>query len=120
MKVAKIVLDDLTLNEEKTYAAATNGYLNATELADHLVKKGVPFRTAHDAVGRIVLLGLEQGKELGELTLEQMRAISEDIDENVFEALSLEQTISSKSALGGTSREQVASALVSARKYLSN
>jgi argininosuccinate lyase len=119
LQVAKIVLDNLTVNEERTRSAATKGYLNATELADYLVKRGVPFRTAHDAVGKVVLLGLEHGKELNELTLDEMRSVLPDIDESVFDALSLEQTLASKSAIGGTSGERVTAALVAAKEHLS-
>lgn len=115
LQVAKIVLDNLTVNEERTRSAATKGYLNATELADYLVKKGVPFRTAHDAVGKVMLLGLEHGKELNELTLDEMRSVLPDIDEGVFEALSLEQTLASKSAIGGTSPDRVFEALENAK-----
>lgn len=118
LQVGKIVLDNLTVNEERTRAAATKGYLNATELADYLVKKGIPFRTAHDAVGKVVLLGLEHGKELNELTLDEMRSVLPEIDESVFEALSLEQTLASKSAVGGTSPDQVFEALENARHDL--
>ena len=118
LKVAKIVLDNLTVNEERTRAAATKGYLNATELADYLVKKGVPFRTAHDAVGKVVLLGLEHGKELSELTLEEMRVVLPDTDESVFNALTLDQTLASKSALGGTSPERVFEALEKAKNEI--
>ena len=118
LKVAAIVLDNLSVNEERTLTAATKGYLNATELADYLVKKGVPFRTAHDAVGRIVLHGIDQGKELNELPLDEMKAIASDIEADVFDALSLEQTLSSKSAIGGTSRANVLDAVEAAKKYL--
>jgi argininosuccinate lyase len=118
LKVAKVVLDNLMVNEKRTLDAATKGYLNATELADYLVKKGVPFRTAHDAVGRIVLRGIAQGKELNELSLENMREIVGDIDMDVFDALSLERTLSSKSAVGGTSRERVSEALDAAKRSL--
>jgi argininosuccinate lyase len=118
LKVAKVVLDNLMVNEKRTLTAATQGYLNATELADYLVKKGVPFRTAHDAVGRIVLRGIAQGKELNELSLENMREIVGDIDMDVFDALSLERTLSSKSAVGGTSQERVSEALDAAKRSL--
>jgi argininosuccinate lyase len=120
LQVSRIVLDNLTLNVELTRAAATKGYLNATELADYLVKRGIPFRTAHDAVGKVVLLGLERGIELNELTLDEMRSVLPDINESVFDALSLEQTLASKSAVGGTSGERVAAALDAAGKNLSS
>jgi len=111
-----MVLNNIYLNEKTTLAAAAKGYLNATELADYLVKKGVPFRTAHDTVGRAVLFGLEQGKELHELGLEELRRFSDKIDLDVFEALDLKQTLSSKNQIGGTSPERVYEALAVARK----
>lgn len=118
LRAAAIVVENAVVDEERTREAATKGYLNATELADYLVKKGTPFRTAHDAVGKIVLIGIEQGKELNELSLDEMRSISVDIDADVFEALNLDQTIASKSAIGGTSRSRVSEAIESAKQYL--
>lgn len=118
LRAAAIVVENAIVDEERSREAAIKGYLNATELADHLVKKGVPFRTAHETVGRIVLLGIGQGRELEELTLEEMRAIAPEIDDGVFEALTLDRTIGSKSAIGGTSPVRVAAALQAAREYL--
>lgn len=107
LEVAAIVFKNLRVNEEKTLKAATTGYLNATELADYLVKKGVPFRTAHDAVGKIVLHAISQNKELGELALKEFQQFSGDILSDVFQALTLDATVSSKSSIGGTSPDQV-------------
>jgi argininosuccinate lyase len=118
LNVAAIVLNNLTVNEDRTHEAAVKGYLNATELADYLVKKGVPFRTAHDTVGRIVLDGIEQGKELNEMRLEDMAKASDQIEADVFQALSLDQTLASKSQTGGTSRKRVAEALSAAKKRM--
>ena len=118
VRVAAIVLDNLTVNEDKTRAAASKGYLNATELADYLVKKGVPFRVAHDTVGKAVIYGVGQSKELNELDLAELRQFSEHIDEDVFTALGLEQTLTSKSAAGGTAPERVMEALEIANKRI--
>ncbi len=115
LKVAAIVLDELAVNEERTKAAATHGYLNATELADYLVKKGVPFRTAHDTTGRVVLMAIEQGRELHEMPLEELRKLSDQIDPDVFASLDLEHTLASKSQTGGTAAARVTEALVKAR-----
>ncbi|MEQ1923296.1 MAG: argininosuccinate lyase [Pyrinomonadaceae bacterium] len=120
LRAAAIVIENATVNEEKTLAAATHGYLNATELADYLVKKGLPFRTAHETVGRIVLFAIEQGKELNELTIESLREFLPEIDGDVFEALSIESTLAAKNTIGGTSPKRVADALASAKKYLEN
>lgn len=120
LRAAAIVLDNLTVNEARAREAATKGYLNATELADYLVKKGVPFRTAHETVGRAVLFAIGQGKELYELGIETLREFSPEIDEDVVGALSLDATLSAKSTVGGTSPDRVRAALAAAKKYLEN
>ncbi len=118
LRAAAIVLDNVTVNEEKTHDAATKGYTNATELADYLVKKGVPFRTGHDAVGRIVLLGIEKGKELNELSIDEMQRIAGEIERDIFDILGLEATLASKSQIGGTSPQRVTDALEAAKQSL--
>lgn len=118
LNIAAIVLNNLTVNETRTREAAVNGYLNATELADYLVKKGIPFRTAHDTVGRIVLAAIEQSQELHQMSLEDLATVSDQIDADVFNALSLEQTLASKSQTGGTSPKRVAEALLAAKKRM--
>jgi argininosuccinate lyase len=118
LRVTAIVLNNLTLNETRARDAATTGYLNATELADYLVKKGVPFRTAHDAVGKAVLFALDRGVELNGLSLDDLRQFSPDIDDDVFDALGIESTLASKSQIGGTSKARVAEAIAAAKKDL--
>lgn len=116
LEVAAIVLKNLHVNEEKTRRAASAGYLNATELADYLVHKDVPFRTAHDLTGKIVLYAISHGKELNELSLKEMKEFSEHIELDVFAALSLEQTLASKNQIGGTAPERVFEALENAKR----
>jgi argininosuccinate lyase len=116
--VTATVLRNLSVNEELTRDAASTGYMNATELADYLVRKGAPFREAHETVGRIVVHALARGVELQELSLEEMRSLSALIDEDVFPALSLERTLETKSQVGGTSPECVTDALAVARSSL--
>lgn len=118
LRVAAIVLDNLSLNEKRAADAASTGFLNATEFADYLVKKGVPFRTAHDAVGKAVLLAAERGSELSDLTLDELRQFAPEIDETVFDVLTIDNTLASKSQTGGTSRARVAEALDAARRSL--
>ena len=120
LKAAQIVLDNATLNEEAANSAATTGYLNATDLADHLVKKGVPFRTAHDSVGKAVLHAIDQGKELHELSVGELKAFYPDIDESVAASLTLDSAVNAKVAFGGTSRDNVAAALAAAHEYLND
>jgi argininosuccinate lyase len=118
LEVAATVLRNITLREERARDAATRGYMNATELADHLARRGVPFREAHEAVGRIVLRAIELGVELDELPLQEMRAVSPHVGEDVHAALSLEETLATKSQPGGTSPERVGEALREARAAL--
>lgn len=92
--------------------------MNATELADYLVRKGMPFREAHEIAGKIVLRAIELGKELDKLPLAELQSFSTLFAEDVHIALSLSQTLNSKSQVGGTAPEVVASALASARKSL--
>jgi argininosuccinate lyase len=118
VRVSAIVLENLTLSESRARAAAATGFLNATELADYLVKKGIPFRTAHDTVGKAVLFAAETGRELNDLTLEEFRSFSDAIDADVLSALDLDATLDSKTQIGGTARGRVGEALAAARKLL--
>ncbi len=88
------------------------------ELADYLARKHVPFREAHETVGRIVMHAIEQKVELNDLSLESLRSFSSLIEQDVFESLSLERTLTTKSQLGGTSPERVDEALILARTRL--
>ena len=118
LEVSTLVLRNVSLNEDRMREAASKGMMNATELADYLVRKGMPFREAHETVGRIVVRAIEQGVELQDLSLDDLRSISALIDEDVFDALSLEQTLKTKGQIGGTSPARVSDALAAARKSL--
>ncbi|HEY0458569.1 MAG TPA: argininosuccinate lyase [Pyrinomonadaceae bacterium] len=118
LRVTEIVLRNIKINAEKSRLAASKGYLNATELADYLVQKDVPFRIAHDTVGRVVLFAISKGRELNELSLEEMLEFSPKIEKDVFEALSLEKTLAAKNQIGGTSPERVFEALDAAKRDL--
>ena len=112
------VLRNLCLNEARARESASQGYLNATELADYLARKGVPFREAHETVGRIVIHAMEQKSELNDLSLDDLRSFSPLIEQDVFECLSLERTLATKSQAGGTAQKRVAAALIAARTNL--
>jgi argininosuccinate lyase len=118
VQVTTTVLRNLRVNEERAREASTHGYMNATELADYLVRKGMPFREAHETVGRIVMQAIGRGLELNELTLDELKSMSPLIEQDVFESLSLERTLESKSQIGGTARERVAEELKRARVRL--
>src|SRR5690606_26762701 len=118
LRTAAIVVENTVVDEERGREAASYGYLNATELADYLVKQGMPFRAAHEAVGKLVLIGLDGARELGELSLEEMRLVVPEIGEGVYEALKLEQALGSKAAIGGTAPSRVYEALKTARELI--
>ncbi|MFN2454408.1 MAG: argininosuccinate lyase [Pyrinomonadaceae bacterium] len=118
LDVAATVLCNTRVREDRTRVAAAHGYMNATELADYLARKGIAFREAHELVGRIVLHALARGVELNELSIEELREFSSLIEEDVFAALSLERTLQTKSQTGGTSPERVAEAVAAARASL--
>ena len=118
LEVTTTVLRNLRLNEARARESASQGYLNATELADYLVRKGVPFREAHETVGRIVMHAIEQKQELNYLSLDDLKAFSPLIEQDVFESLSLERTLATKSQTGGTAPERVSEALAAARTSL--
>ncbi|PYS33689.1 MAG: argininosuccinate lyase, partial [Acidobacteria bacterium] len=103
LAVTATVLRNIRINRERTLEAASHGYLNATELADYLVRKGMAFREAHETVGRIVVHAIERGLELNKVALDDLKSFSSLIDQDVFDSLSLEQTLATKSQIGGTS-----------------
>jgi argininosuccinate lyase len=116
--VTATVLANIHLNETRMHDAATQGHLNATELADYLARKGMPFRAAHETVGRIVMQAIERNVELNDLSLDDLKSFSPLIEPDIFEALSLEQTLATKSQSGGTSPGRVSEALAAARAML--
>jgi argininosuccinate lyase len=118
LEIATLVLQNLKVREERMREAASKGMMNATELADYLVRKGVPFREAHETVGKIVVRALERSAELAELSLDDLQSFSGKIEGDVFDSLTLDKTLSTKSQTGGTSPERVNEALRAARKSL--
>ena len=95
--------------------AALTGFATATDLADYLVRKGVPFRDAHEVVGKAVRYGVEQGKDLGAMQLDELRQFSKAIDQDVFGVLTLEGSVAARDHFGGTAPRQVRAAVARAR-----
>ncbi len=118
LEVSVLVLRNVEVKEDRMRAAASQGLMNATEMADYLVRKGVPFREAHETAGRAVRVAIEREVELQELPLEELQSISKLFGPDVLEALSLENTLATKSQSGGTSPERVLKSLAQARRDL--
>jgi argininosuccinate lyase len=116
LEATAIVLQNISLKTENMRRAAETGFMNATELADYLVRRGIPFRTTHELTGQIVLFAVSQNRELHELDLKELKKFTGNIEADVFNSLALEATLDSKDQIGGTSRRQVSEALKQARQ----
>jgi argininosuccinate lyase len=88
-------------------AAAMRGFATATDLADYLVRKGIAFRDAHEIVGKSVAFGIEQGRDLSEMTLTELQQFSTEITQDVFDVLTLEGSVAARDHIGGTAPNQV-------------
>jgi argininosuccinate lyase len=104
--------------KDNMYQSAKRGFATATDLADYLVRKGMAFRDAHEAVGLAVRLGLTTGRDLSELTLAELRQFSLRIDADVFDSLTLEGSVASRKHIGGTAPETVRAAIRTARQAM--
>ena len=105
-------------NKTNMYKAAKGGFTNATDAADWLVKKGVPFRDAHAILGHLVLYCINNDKGLEDLTLDEFRAISPVFDESVYEAISVEKCVEARSIPGGPSPEYIKKLIEINKEYL--
>ena len=109
----------VSCNKDEMYAAAKQGYATATDLADYLVKKGMAFRDSHEVVGKSVAFGIEQKKDLADLSLAELQNFSDLVTEDVFEVLTLEGSIGARDHIGGTAPTQVLAAVATAKEDLS-
>lgn len=105
------VLNSLSLNKDVCKKAAQQGYANATELADYLVAKNIPFRTAHDIAGRAVVAAIKQKLALEDMPIAELQAIHGDIQDDVYSWLALDAVLDKRNQLGGTSKLMVTNAL---------
>ncbi len=112
------MLSTMTVNKDKMRAAAAGGFINATDLADYLTKKGMPFRTAYKISGTLVAYCIERGKVLEELTLEEMREHSELFEGDVYDAINLENCTFSRTSEGGTALSSVEKQIENIKKSM--
>ncbi|PVX41338.1 argininosuccinate lyase [Pasteurella langaaensis DSM 22999] len=115
LTMAAFVLEDIKVNVERTREAALKGYSNATELADYLVAKGVPFRDSHHIVGETVVYAISVHKGLEDLSVEEFRQFSDVVSDDVYEILSLQSCLDKRCAKGGVSPVRVAEAIAEAK-----
>ena len=108
----------ITVKPEAMRAAALQGYATATDLADYLVKKGLPFRDAHEAVARAVRHCVDHGCDLSEMSLADLQGFSALIGDDVFAVLTLEGSVAARDHIGGTAPNQVRAAIARLRSQL--
>lgn len=112
------MLDTITIRTERMEEAAKSGYMNATDAADYLVSKGVPFRECHAIIGEIVLYCIEHGKAIEELSLEQLQDFAPQFGPDIYENIDLRACVKAKKSEGSTSFESVEKMLADAAAYL--
>ena len=108
----------LEAKKDSMRAAALKGFATATDLADYLVRKGLPFRDAHEVVGKSVAYGIETDKDLSEMTLQELQVFSDLITDDVFDVLTLEGSVQARDHIGGTAPTQVRAAAQRARDII--
>lgn len=97
----------ITPKKDNMRNAAMQGFATATDLADYLVRKGIAFRDAHEIVGKSVAYGIEQNKDLSQMSLEELQQFSGEIEQDIFDVLTLEGSVAARNHIGGTAPEQV-------------
>lgn len=108
----------MKIRKENMYKAAQGGFTNATDIADYLVKKGIPFRNAHEIIGKMVLYCINSNKAIDELTMDEFKGFSELISEDVYKEISLETCVSGRNLPGGPAKERVLAAIQNGREFI--
>jgi argininosuccinate lyase len=118
LKVFAAMIAEMTIKPGQMKIAAGRGFSTATDIADYLVRKGLPFRNAHEVVGKTVRYCVENGKDIPALTLEEFRQFSSDIGPDIYDYVTLEASVNARKATGGTARETVEREIKLARSAL--
>jgi argininosuccinate lyase len=118
LQVMTAMLSNMRFDREVMRAAAVRGYATATDLADYLVRKGIPFRDAHAVVGKVIRSAQDQGVDLDQLSLDVLREFSPHIQDDIYDVLSLEGSIAARDQVGGTAPQQVRKAIDRGRQRL--
>jgi len=119
LRIYADMLTGVRVNQNAMRQAALKGYATATDLADYLTKKGVPFRDSHEIVAKTVQFAEQKGCDISDLEIAELQKFSKEIDEDIFSFLTLEGSMRSRNHIGGTAPEQVQVAIDKARKFLS-
>ena len=114
------MLDTLSFNKERMADSAKKGFTNATDAADYLVKKGVPFRDAHGIIGQMVLYCLEKKKAIDDLSMEEFKSFSDVFEDDIYEAVSLDTCVNSRNTDGAPGAESMKKAIARYETYLAD
>jgi len=112
------MLASMKIKKKNMYKAAQGGFTNATDVADYLVKKGIPFRSAHETIGRMVLYCIDNGKAIEELSMQEFKKFSDKIEEDIYAEISLEKCVSGRNIPGGPAVEMVKASIENGRKFI--
>ena len=110
----------MKVNKDKMLKGAGGGFTNATDAADYLVKKGMPFRQAHEVIGKMVIYAINSGKALDEFTMDEFKACSEIIEEDIYEAIDLKTCVNDRNIIGGPAKEAVEYSIKKGEEFLSS
>lgn len=113
------MIASMKVKSKNMYKAAQGGFTNATDIADYLVKKGIPFRSAHEIIGKMVLYCIENNKAIDELSMDEFKVFSDKIEDDVYQEISLEKCVSGRNLPGGPAIESVMQSIEKAKKFLS-
>jgi argininosuccinate lyase len=119
LKIFAPMIEKMSLNKEKMRYSAALGFSTATDLADYLVRKGMPFRNAHHVVGKTVAYAIEKSVDISELSINELKKFSDLIEEDIYDFITLEKSVNSRKAYGGTAAVSVKKQLEIAEAFLS-
>ena len=120
LKVYADMMAQVMVKKDNMKEAARRGFSTATDLADYLVRAGIPFRDSHDIVGKAVRLGVDTNRDLSEIPLHELQQFSKQIKQDVYSVLTLEGSVAARDHIGGTAPKQVLQAVMNARKRMAN
>ena len=112
------MLDTMKFNKENMLKGASGGFTNATDVADYLVRKNIPFRQAHEIVGKMVLYATKSGKALDEFTMDEFKVCSDKIEEDIYEAINLKTCVEGRKIIGGPAKEAVLKTLDKCKMFI--
>ena len=114
------MISTMKVNRDNMFKGAGGGFTNATDAADYLVKKGMPFREAHEVIGKMVIYAIEKGKALSEFTMEEFKNCSPIIEEDIYEAIDLKTCVDGRNITGGPAKQAVLFSIEKGEEFLSS